>query len=119
MLTYEEQLEAVRHDGLYLKHIEDQTDELCKLAVQQNGMSLRYVKEQTPELCKLAVQQNKIAVKYIVTISTSLQLWLFDNHIYDRIDYINKIIYGRLYDQSFCISVCWQLYWNKANGSAS
>ena len=31
--------------------------ELCKLAVQEDGLSLQFVENQTEELCKLAVRQ--------------------------------------------------------------
>ena len=36
----------VKHDGLALEHIQNQTDEICKIAVQQNGYALEYVKNQ-------------------------------------------------------------------------
>ena len=44
---------------------EEQTEELCRLAVQQNGLALKYVKNQTEEICKLAVQQNVYALEYV------------------------------------------------------
>ena len=28
----------VKHDGLELEHIQNQTDEICKIAVRQNGL---------------------------------------------------------------------------------
>lgn len=33
---------------------EDQTYEICTLAIQQIGYALEYVKKQTEEICKLA-----------------------------------------------------------------
>jgi len=51
--------------SLDLKENEEQTEEICKLAVQQDGYTLEYVKEQTEEICKLAVQQNGLALQYV------------------------------------------------------
>ena len=56
---------AVKQNGLALDYVKNQTEDICKLAVQQIGGALRYVKEQTEELCKLAVQQHYSALKYV------------------------------------------------------
>jgi len=32
------------------------------LAVEQDGLALKHVKEQTEEICKLAVQKNRMAL---------------------------------------------------------
>ena len=65
---YETIIDLIKRDGFFLKLLkkEEQTEEICKLAVQQNGISLDYVKiEQTEEICKLAVQQNGYALQYV------------------------------------------------------
>ena len=50
-----------------LECIEEQTEEICELAVQQNGLALKYVKDEfkTEELCKLAVQQDGYALEFV------------------------------------------------------
>ena len=59
---YEQVKEELRVRGDLLQFIQNQTEELCKIAVQQDGLALRYVKEQTEEICLLAVQQNMAAI---------------------------------------------------------
>ena len=38
-------LEAVKHDGLALKDIREQTPQICYVAVQQNGAALEYIRD--------------------------------------------------------------------------
>ena len=45
-------IKIIKYDGLALRNIKNQTDEICKLAVQQNDYALEYVKNQTNEICK-------------------------------------------------------------------
>ena len=83
----QEQLLYVKDKQFILRYIDNQTDEICelaiqqhyyalhyiknqtsllsKIAVQQNGLALRYVKEQTEEICKFAVQRNGLALQYV------------------------------------------------------
>ena len=44
-------LERVTYDGEYLKHVAEQTPEICIAACSENSDALYYVKEQTPEIC--------------------------------------------------------------------
>lgn len=55
----------IKNDGMYLKFVKDQTDELCKLALEQDGNILRHVKSQTYEMCKIALRRNPNAIKYV------------------------------------------------------
>jgi hypothetical protein len=50
-------LQRVSYDGEYLKHVEEQTPEICIAAVSENSFALKYVKEQTPEICIAAFNQ--------------------------------------------------------------
>ena len=43
--AYEEVKLAVQQDGYALRHVHNQTEELCKLAVQQDGYALQYVSD--------------------------------------------------------------------------
>jgi hypothetical protein len=56
---------AVQNDGYSLVYVENQTDEICKLAVKQNGFALQHVKNQTDEICNLAVYQNGHALQHV------------------------------------------------------
>ena len=51
-------IKGVQHNGLALKYVKNQTDDICIAAVQQNSDALKYVKNQTEEICIAAVQQN-------------------------------------------------------------
>lgn len=57
LAQYNKDLAAVKKDGLLLKNVprENQTKELCEAAIVQNPESLKFVQEQTEELCALAV----------------------------------------------------------------
>ena len=48
-----------------MKEIQNQTEEMCLLAVKQNGMALQFVKNQTNEICLLAVKQNGMALQFV------------------------------------------------------
>jgi len=50
---------------LILKYIENQTDEICFIAVQNNGLALEFVKNKTPEICLAAITNNSAAYVYI------------------------------------------------------
>ena len=56
---------AVRQNGYALYYIEKQTHEICLAAVKQNGLSLQYVKNQTPDICIEAMKQNIYAMQYV------------------------------------------------------
>lgn len=56
---------AVQQNGLILEHVKEQTPELCMAAVQKDPWALEHVKEQTLELCMTAIQQDGRALKYV------------------------------------------------------
>lgn len=58
---------VLSYNGLLLRYINEQTYELCEIAVKENGMAIKHVQEEflTPELCKLAVQETGFALEYI------------------------------------------------------
>ena len=64
---YEKIVNLIKQNGYFLGCLkkEEQTEEICKLAVQQNGHALEFVKNQTEELCKFAIQQNGLAIKNV------------------------------------------------------
>ena len=71
---YEQIINLIKQDGYFINLLkkEEQTEELCKLAVQENGCSLKYVRNQTEEICKLAVQLDCIALKYVINQTEEL-----------------------------------------------
>ena len=56
---------AVKQNGMALQFVKNQTNEICLSAVQQNGMALQFVKNQTNEICLSAVQQNGMALQFV------------------------------------------------------
>jgi ribosomal protein L24E len=56
---------AVQEDGYSLKYVKNKTEEICILAIHQNPFSLRFVEEQTEEMCKISVQENGDTLKYV------------------------------------------------------
>ena len=60
---------TLQMDGMALKYIndEEQTSDLCKIAVIQNGIALQYVPLEliNEEICKLSVEQNGFAIEFI------------------------------------------------------
>lgn len=61
-------IDMLQYDGTALEYIlaENQTEDVCKMAVRQNGLALQYVRiEQTELMCMIAVQQNNYALKFV------------------------------------------------------
>jgi len=63
--TNELYLESIKQCGFNLKHIKNQTDEICSIAIKQHGTALKYVKNQINKLCMDAVKQNGQALQYV------------------------------------------------------
>jgi hypothetical protein len=59
-------INKVKVNGMYLQHIENQTEELCEEAIKQNPSSFIYVKNQTPNLCFLAVKKNGMLLEHVI-----------------------------------------------------
>lgn len=71
-LTNEMWFEAVKRDGVLLKHTLNpqvdptlQTDEMCLAAVTNCGTALQYVKNKTKEICDAAFKQNAWAIQFM------------------------------------------------------
>jgi hypothetical protein len=58
-------LASVLMDGYALKHVKEQTPELCLSAVSKNAYALQYVKEQTQELCLASIFNNGNVLQYV------------------------------------------------------
>jgi len=46
-----QRLEILKFNGMSLHYVNDQTPEMCRMAVWQNGRALQYIRDQTPEIC--------------------------------------------------------------------
>jgi hypothetical protein len=57
--------DEMEYNGLDLKYVKNQTDEICLAAVKQNGLALEFVQKQTPEICSEAVNNNGLALKFV------------------------------------------------------
>ena len=55
---YEEVLEMVTKDGMLLKHVDNQTDEICLAAVKSNPVALTYVTNQTEHISLEAIKRS-------------------------------------------------------------
>ena len=58
-------IKAISKNGMLLKYVKNQTEELCLAAVKQNGIALVYVTNQTETICLGAVKENGIALQYV------------------------------------------------------
>lgn len=58
-------LAAIRKNPEALKYVDNQTYEMCHIAVNLDGCSIRYVKEQTEDLCIDACYNHPCAIYYI------------------------------------------------------
>jgi len=65
--AYERCKNAVEDSGYSLEYIsaENQTEEICKIAIKTNPLSIEFVKNQTPELCKYALSISADAMEFI------------------------------------------------------
>lgn len=58
-------MEAVKQRGLALRHVKEQTYEIClKWWVNQDGHALQYVKEQTEEICFAAIRNTVCSLQF-------------------------------------------------------
>lgn len=62
----EECIKLLAKDGLLIRNIEVQTEDMCIAAVRQNGLALKFIKNRykTPKICVIAVGQNGLALKH-------------------------------------------------------
>ena len=56
-------LEALKQNGLALRYIENQDEEISLVAVRQNSDALVFVKEQTEKVCLLAVSKQPYCIR--------------------------------------------------------
>lgn len=82
-------LKYLKHNGLILKYIKDQTREMCLAAVKQDGDALVFVKEQDDEICMAAVKQLPYAIRYVENQTEEICLEAVKKY-YDAIHYIKN-----------------------------
>lgn len=56
---------VVRKNGMLLRHVNNQTHEICLAAVSTNGTALQFVKDQSQEICDKAFKQNPLSIEYM------------------------------------------------------
>ena len=64
-LIGKEALKAVKKDGLALRYVSNQTEEICLKAVEQDSYALRFVLDQTEAICLKAVEKNGDTLQYV------------------------------------------------------
>jgi hypothetical protein len=57
--------DAVQLNGYALRHVKNQTDELCELAVQDTGYAILSVKNKTPKICEIAIQTCSNSAQFV------------------------------------------------------
>jgi len=59
---------ALKNDGCAIQFVKHILPEMYLIAVKNCGISLEFIKKdnQTPEICKLAIQQNPDAIKFVL-----------------------------------------------------
>jgi hypothetical protein len=57
--------QMLAQDGRMIKHVHNQTEALCIVAVQQNAWALQYVRKRTDAIHLAAVQQNGYALQFV------------------------------------------------------
>ncbi len=73
----------VKETGSILRHIKPETlpyYELCKIAVTENGRNLTYIENQTEELCILAIKQTADAFYFVQRPTQYIYLELVKNY---------------------------------------
>lgn len=58
-------LEVLETDPYLLRCIENQTEEMCEMAVRSNIRTLKYVRRQSLRICLLAIERNPKAIRYV------------------------------------------------------
>lgn len=58
-------LHLVEYSPKLLYYIENQTEQMCLIAVDVDPMSLKYVKTQTKKICEEAIKKNPLVKKYV------------------------------------------------------
>ena len=66
-----------------MQYVQNQTEEICKLAVEQNGYELQYVHNKTEEICKLAIQQNPQVLEWVDRMILQPLTWKTVNKLFD------------------------------------
>ena len=56
---------AIKQSGYAIRFIQDQTPELCIIAVRDSSC-LKYIKQQTPEICLEAIKHNSWQLEYVL-----------------------------------------------------
>ena len=70
----EEQIEAVKQDGIYIQYIHNPSKELQLEAVKENGNALVYINNPSEEVQIEAVKENGNVIKYINNPSEKVQI---------------------------------------------
>lgn len=71
-----------------MQYIENQTEEMCQIAINASGLNLEYVKDQDPEICLAAVKQDGLALRYVENRTPELCLEAAKNK--QKCDYVYK-----------------------------
>ena len=75
-------IKAVKKNGIYLKNIINQTDEIVKIALENTINAFKYVKNYNPYMCLDIVQKDGLQLEHIKKIILKPEWNYFRNQIY-------------------------------------
>ena len=85
-------LVAVGNNGLALQNVENQTKEICLSAVKNNGLALQFVKKQTDKICSEAVKQNDKALDMVTDLEMKDRVWKSTQMRFSKTKSAKKVI---------------------------
>ena len=97
-MSEQEQLEAVREDGLLIQYIDNPSEKVQIEAVSRNGLAIRYIDNPSEKVQLEAVSRDGLIIKYINNPSERVQLeavssnGLAIQYIENPSEYIKSII---------------------------
>lgn len=59
------ELDLIKSDGMHLKLLSQQRENICLEAVKQNGLALEFVNNKTIKICLSAINQNPMALVHV------------------------------------------------------
>lgn len=90
-MQYETWLALVSKDGFILRHVKEQTPQLCLAAVRQNGEALQFVNNRTLDICMAAVRKNAGALRFMNNLTLDICLAAVKNN-HHALEYVPENI---------------------------
>lgn len=63
--NHEDYIKVIKKDWRNIQFIENQTIDLCELAIRTSAQAIRFIKNKTDELCLLAVKMSPETIEFV------------------------------------------------------